>query len=117
MGFGRGAMRVSSLGYVIVETTDLFKWRHFAVTTLGLMESTPGPDGSLRLRIDERPFRLAVIAGQADRFVSAGWEFRDEAAWEACLASLRAAEVAVRMGSDAEAANRLAHKIAFCRDP
>src|SRR5438270_7156870 len=109
-------MSVSSLGYVIIETVDPSKWRHFALTTLGLMEGAPGPDGSLRLRIDERPFRIAVINGRAERFVSAGWEFPNEGAWQACLASLRAADFAVRMGSAAEASNRFALKIAYCQD-
>ena len=69
-------MSVRSLGYVIIEATDLERWRQFALTTLGLMAGPLGPDGSLRLRIDERPFRLAVIPGRTDRFVSCGWEFR-----------------------------------------
>jgi len=110
-------MTVSSLGYVIIETTDLTKWREFAIATLGLMESTTGPEGGLLLRVDERPFRLAIIPGKADRFLGAGWEFRDAAAWEGCLTSLRAADIPVRVGSSAEAANRLAHKIAYCKDP
>ncbi len=110
-------MTVRSLGYVIIEATDLEHWRRFALSTLGLMAGPPGPDGSLRLRIDERPFRLAVIPGKANRFVSCGWEFRDLQALDACLASLGAADVAVRAGTADEAANRLARQIAFCNDP
>lgn len=110
-------MTVSSLGYVIIEATDPEAWRHFAVSVLGLMQAQAGPDGSLRLRVDERPFRIAVLPGTADRFVSAGWEFRDADALDACVASLRAADVPVRVGSEGEAANRLAKRIAFCSDP
>jgi 3,4-dihydroxy-9,10-secoandrosta-1,3,5(10)-triene-9,17-dione 4,5-dioxygenase len=110
-------MAVRSLGYVVIEATDLQRWRRFAVETLGLMEGPPGPDGSLRLRIDERPFRIAVVAGKADRFASAGWEFRDEQALQACVDGLRAAGVAVRAGTDREAANRLAKQVMFCSDP
>jgi 3,4-dihydroxy-9,10-secoandrosta-1,3,5(10)-triene-9,17-dione 4,5-dioxygenase len=110
-------MTVRSLGYVIIESTDLQRWRQFAVTTLGLMEGEPGPDGSLRLRIDERPFRIAVIPGKTDRFVSCGWEFQDAQALDACLAGLRAADVAVRAGTPDEATNRLAKRVVFCADP
>lgn len=110
-------MAVTSLGYVIVEAVDLEKWRHFAVAVLGLMQGETGQDGSLRLRIDERPFRIAVIPGDTDRFVSAGWEFRDSEALDACIAGLRAADVPVRIGSEREAANRLAKRIVFCSDP
>ncbi len=110
-------MRVRSLGYVIIESTDLRRWRRFALETLGLMEGPAGPDGSLRLRIDERPFRLAVTPGAVDRFVSAGWEFRDAQALDVCIENLRAAGVSVRMGDEQEAASRLAQRIAFCSDP
>jgi 3,4-dihydroxy-9,10-secoandrosta-1,3,5(10)-triene-9,17-dione 4,5-dioxygenase len=110
-------MAVTSLGYVIVEATDLEKWRHFAVSVVGLMQGEAGADGSLRLRVDERPFRIAVIAGKADRFVSTGWEFRDAEVLDACIASLRSADVAVRIGSESEAANRLAKRVVFCSDP
>lgn len=110
-------MKASTLGYLIVESTDPEKWRHFAVSVIGLMQGDNGPDGSLRFRIDDRPFRLSVVAGKADRLLGAGWEFRDVAALDACIASLRAADVKVRFGSEAEAANRLAKRIAFCSDP
>jgi 3,4-dihydroxy-9,10-secoandrosta-1,3,5(10)-triene-9,17-dione 4,5-dioxygenase len=110
-------MTVSSLGYVIIETTDPEQWRQFAGSVLGLMPAEAGSDDSLRWRIDERPFRIAVVAGNSDRFVSAGWEFPDSDALDACLASLRAADVSVRVGSESEAANRLAKRIAFCSDP
>lgn len=110
-------MAVTSLGYVIIETTQPERWRHFAGSVLGLMQADEGPDGSLRWRIDERPFRLAVVAGNTDRFVSAGWEFRDSDALDACIASLRSADVPIRVGGESEAANRLAKRIVFCGDP
>ena len=72
-------MTVRSLGYVVVEATDVGAWRKFALDTLGLMEGPAGADGGLRLRIDERPFRIAVVPGKKNRFISCGWEFRDAA--------------------------------------
>ena len=110
-------MAVTSLGYVIIEATEPERWRQFAGSVLGLMPAEPGPDGSMRWRIDERPFRIAVVVGNSDRFVSAGWEFRDSDALEACIASLHASDVPVRVGSESEAANRLAKQIVFCSDP
>lgn len=110
-------MPVRSLGYVMVEATDLEKWRQFALTTLGLMEGPPGEDGSLRLRIDERPFRLAVSPAATDCFAAAGWEFGDPDEFDVCLESLRAADIPVRAGTTAEAAGRLVKRLAFCADP
>lgn len=110
-------MPVRSLGYVIVEATDLEKWRQFALATLGLMEGPPGEDRSLRVRIDARPFRLVVLPADTDRFAAAGWEFGDSQELDACLESLRAADIPVRAGTASEAGARLVKRLAFCDDP
>lgn len=110
-------MAVSSLGYVVVEATDVGAWRKFGVETLGLAEGPPGPDGSLRLRVDERPFRIGVIPGKADRFIAAGWEFRDNSSLEAALASLRSAGVEVRAGTQAEGEARCVKQLFHAADP
>jgi 3,4-dihydroxy-9,10-secoandrosta-1,3,5(10)-triene-9,17-dione 4,5-dioxygenase len=110
-------MTVRSLGYVVVEAADVAAWRRFAVEVIGLMEGPAGADGSARFRIDERPFRIAVVPGKKDRFLSCGWEFRDAAELEAAVAALRAAGTEVRAGSAAEADNRAVRQIAFCSDP
>jgi 3,4-dihydroxy-9,10-secoandrosta-1,3,5(10)-triene-9,17-dione 4,5-dioxygenase len=110
-------MTVRSLGYVVVESADVAAWRKFALEVIGLMEGPPGADGSVRFRIDERPFRIAVVPGKKNRFFSCGWEFRDAAELEATIATLRQAKVEVRQGSAAEAENRAVRQIAFCADP
>ena len=110
-------MPASSLGYVVVEATTLAPWRRFAVDTLGLMAGAEGPEEGLRLRVDERPFRMLVLPGKADRFVAAGWEFPDREQFETCLASLRAADVKVEMAGSAVAADRCVSELARCVDP
>ena len=110
-------MPASSLGYVVVEATTLAPWRRFAVDTLGLMAGTESPDEGLRLRLDERPFRILVLPGKSDRFIAAGWEFPDREQFETCLASLRAADVKVEMASSAAAAGRCVSELARCVDP
>src|SRR6202011_6303066 len=113
---GEVLMAATTLGYVVVESVDPSVWRKFA-DTLGLMEGVPGPDGALRLRIDERPFRIPVRQGTQNRFVGAGWEFKNAASLAACLEGLREAGVAVRAGSAAETEARCVREIAFCADP
>jgi 3,4-dihydroxy-9,10-secoandrosta-1,3,5(10)-triene-9,17-dione 4,5-dioxygenase len=110
-------MTVRTLGYVVVEATDVAAWRKFALEIIGLMEGPPGPDGSTRFRIDERPFRIAVLPGKRNRLISCGWEFRDAAEFEDALAMLRSADVEVRSGSAAEADSRAVRELAFCSDP
>ena len=60
-----GAAGLHSLGYVVVETTDLDRWTELAVEVLGMVPGT-GPDpAALYLRVDDRPARVIVHAGRA----------------------------------------------------
>ena len=69
--------RVHSLGYLVVETTDLDRWRELAVDVLGMLPGK-GPDtNALYLRVDDRPYRLVIHPGQTERLVTIGWECRD----------------------------------------
>ena len=109
-------MKIHSLGYVRLESTDVGQWRGFAEDVLGL-RATDGPDGSLRLRMDERPVRIAIVPGQHDRLVAAGLELRDKAALDAAVAQLEAAGVAVKEGSAADAEERLVERFVSVQDP
>jgi 3,4-dihydroxy-9,10-secoandrosta-1,3,5(10)-triene-9,17-dione 4,5-dioxygenase len=110
-------MAVSTLGYVVVEARDTGAWRRFGVDVLGLGAGPGAADGSLRLRIDERPFRILVVPAKSDRFLSAGWEFPNDAALDAAVDSLRGANVEVRTGTAEESAHRCVRRIAHCSDP
>lgn len=87
---------IKSLGYIIVQTTDIDRWRTFAFDVLGFAEgSGPDPD-ALYLRVDERPARITVVPGDDDRVVTIGWEVRDGAALARVRAAVDGAGVAVR---------------------
>ena len=61
-------MNVKSLGYVVIQSTDLERWRDFGTGVVGMMESPGMPtDGNLYLKMDDRPFRFAIQAGMAPR--------------------------------------------------
>lgn len=110
-------MGVGSLGYVVAETRDLAAWQGFATNVLGLMPAAaPGP-GALAFRIDERPFRLLVTEGAREGFLTAGLEFVCAAEYEAALARLREAGVALDQATDAEARARHAHALTRVSDP
>jgi 3,4-dihydroxy-9,10-secoandrosta-1,3,5(10)-triene-9,17-dione 4,5-dioxygenase len=109
-------MKIHSLGYVRLESTDVGQWRGFAEDVLGL-RATDGPDGSLRLRMDERPVRIAIVPGQHDRLIAAGLELRDKAALDAAVAELEAAGVAVKEGAAADADDRLVERFVSVQDP
>jgi 3,4-dihydroxy-9,10-secoandrosta-1,3,5(10)-triene-9,17-dione 4,5-dioxygenase len=110
-------MGVSSLGYVVCEAPELGAWSRFGIDVLGLAAG-PGTDAEcLHLRVDERPFRVLVNKGKANRYVSTGWEFRDDAALDAAITSLRDAGVEVRSGTEGKAAARSVRRLAHCNDP
>ena len=82
-------MAVASLGYIIAKTRDLPSWAAFARNVLGVMSTPSGRDDVLLFRVDDRPFRIWVEAGDADAFVMPGWEFQTEAEMDAAIQRLR----------------------------
>jgi 3,4-dihydroxy-9,10-secoandrosta-1,3,5(10)-triene-9,17-dione 4,5-dioxygenase len=110
-------MGVGSLGYVVAETRDLGAWRRFGTGVLGLMEASAPASGMLAFRIDKRPFRLLIVEGAREGFLTAGLEFVSPGDYQAALAALRAAGVAVEEATPTEAKARHAHGLARCSDP
>ena len=108
---------VHSLGYLVVETTDLDRWRELAVDVLGMAVGR-GPDPeALYLRIDDRPARIVIHPGQTDRLVAIGWEVRDRETFRAVVRQLEDAGAPVKHGTEAEASERRVQELVFTEDP
>lgn len=86
-------MKIHSLGYLAVQSTDLAKWRQFAVEIIGLMPGQRDDEDLLWLRMDDRVQRICVERGDQDCVIAAGWELRDDIDFEDALAELDAAGV------------------------
>lgn len=110
-------MAVQSLGYVVIETQDLAKWRDFAVDVVGAMPAQSGRDDVLLFRIDDRAFRLWVQKGEKDAFIAPGWEFAGKADFDAALDRLRAAGRPVEIADIMEARERKVYALARSSDP
>lgn len=110
-------MAIRSLAYIVVESADLERWRAFACGVMGMEAATESDDARLLLRMDGRPFRLAVHKGEAERFVAAGWQYASKAAYEAGIAKLASAGVALETASKAEAKSRHLSEYVRCADP
>jgi 2,3-dihydroxybiphenyl 1,2-dioxygenase len=109
--------RVHSLGYLVVETTDLPRWRELAVDVLGMALGTgPDPD-ALYLRVDDRPYRLVIHPGQTERLVTVGWECRDRETFREVVAQLEAAGAPVKAGSAEDAEARRVQEFVTTADP
>lgn len=80
-----------ALGYAVIYTDPAAAeaWRPFATEGLGLMASTDPSDGeALRLRMDERSCRLAVVPAEEESF-TLGWEYENRQQFEAAAKALR----------------------------
>lgn len=107
--------KIESLAYVVAESTDVTNWRTFAEQILGA--AAVDAPGGLDVKIDERDARIAVVKGDADRYVASGWEVASDADFAATIAALRKAGVEVRDGTAAEASARRFTKLAHFADP
>lgn len=106
-----------SLGYLVVETTDLPRWRELAVDVLG-MAVGQGPDGdALYLRIDDHAARVIVHPGSTDRLVACGWQVKDKRAFDDVVRRLQDAGVPVKPGTGEEADERHVQEFLTTRDP
>jgi 2,3-dihydroxybiphenyl 1,2-dioxygenase len=109
--------RVHSLGYLVVETTDLERWRELAVDVLGMAVGKGPQEGSLYLRLDDRPARVVIHPGQAERLIAVGWEVRDKETWKQVVRQLEDAGAPVKVASVEECEERRVQECVFTEDP
>ena len=108
-------MDIRGLGYIGINARDVQRWRQYA-ERLGTM-AVGGP-GGLDLRIDERPFRVAVSeTAAAEGLAFTGWEVADAAALDCAADQLRAAGSTVRSASDGDARARQVRGLVRTTDP
>lgn len=107
---------IKGLGYIVAECVDPGRWKSFGTEVLGAM-AFDEPDGGVRLKIDDRPFRILVVKGDADRYQSSGWEVAHEQAFEQACQALEAAGAKPRRAGAAERASRRVTGLVFFEDP
>lgn len=109
-------MRIAGLGYVVIGSTDLARWRRFGVELLG-MAAFDAADGGLYLKMDERHFRYLIVPHATDVFLASAWEVNDQPAFAAARAALEAARHIVETGSREQSALRKVQEFFSCTDP
>lgn len=107
---------IRGLGYVVAEAKDPARWVRFGDEVLGAMSYTE-EDGTVRLKIDERPLRILVLEGEGDRYVASGWEVAHEQAFDQALKELKAAGAMPQVASAAQRQQRRVSGLAFFSDP
>lgn len=111
-------MNVRSLGYAWIEATDPTQWLEYGTQVLGLMVAPTQPDdGTVYLKMDERPYRFAIFKGEQNRLAWLGWELQSEADFHEARERLTQAGVAFETGSAAEARQRRVREFIRLQDP
>lgn len=93
---------ITALGYAGIAARDLAAWHKFAETILGAQ--VDADDGSLKIRVDERAWRILVEPGDADDLAFLGWETANAEGFAETLAALTA------LGVDAQSRPDLAQR-------
>lgn len=106
---------VIALGYIVVESARAARWDAFGAEVLGAQPSWESEE--LRLRFDDRPYRIIVAPGTEDRVRAVGWQVGDGEALEQIEKRLRSAQIDVQSASEAEAFRRGVGGLLRLRDP
>jgi 3,4-dihydroxy-9,10-secoandrosta-1,3,5(10)-triene-9,17-dione 4,5-dioxygenase len=111
-------MDIAALGYVVIETTDLEKWRLFGTQILGLMvaPNVHAPQ-QLYFKMDQYLYRLRIVQGSHDCFLYAGWELPSRASFTRAVQELQSADIAVEIGSREQGGVRGVREFARFVDP
>jgi len=109
-------MSVRSLGYALVDATDLQAWREFAVDLLGLGVAYED-DSRLVLRMDDKSYRLDIRLAQSDRVATLGWEVAGPSELESIAQRLEKAGHPVKRHELATALAREVSGLVTVQDP
>jgi 3,4-dihydroxy-9,10-secoandrosta-1,3,5(10)-triene-9,17-dione 4,5-dioxygenase len=108
--------QVQSLAYVVVESTNPAAWKEYGERMLG-MRAADAPAGGLWLKMDERPFRIAVVEGERDAYRVSGWEVASARDFDQLLSALAVAGVATQRAEPALCAQRCVKDLVSFSDP
>ena len=108
-------MDIRGLGYIGIDVADVASWRAYG-ELLGAM--VVPDDTGLRLKIDERQFRVVVQhTTGSEGLAFAGWEVPDAAALATAAVEFEQAGCTTEVASTAECAERLVRGLIRTTDP
>lgn len=86
---------IRNLAYIGFTSPAADEWRTFGPDVLGAELAPDGPDGSVRLRVDDAAWRIAIHPGEADDLAYIGWDVDD---LDASIAAVESAGIEVTDG-------------------
>jgi len=108
---------IQSLSYIGISSPNAEKWLEFGPEVLGLEVAERGPDGAVRLRVDDAGYRIAIHPGAKDDLAYLGWAVAGAEALRDSIIHLEKHGLEVHMGDKALAALRGVAEVAWFTDP
>lgn len=108
---------IESLSYLGFTSPRASEWNELGPNVLGLQVAPAEADGVIRLRMDDAAYRISIAEGPIDNLDHIGWGVAGPEAFEAAIARLQDAGVAVRRESEGLAASRCVADVASFTDP
>ena len=111
-------MKIKSLSYILIESTNLENWEAYARDVVGLMKNNDlSNENNLFFRMDESPFRFQVQKGDNDRYARGGFELEDKEAFEEAKKELSNYGIEVKIESKEIATVRCVEELLSFDDP
>ena len=68
---------IKNLAYIGFRSPNAEEWRSFGPEVLGAELAPDGPDGAVRLRVDDAAHRIVIHPGERNELAYLGWEVDD----------------------------------------
>lgn len=107
---------VRELGYLVIEATDLERWRSFLADALGLAV-TESASGELVARMDDHARRITVVEGPADDVTAVGFEAASTDDLDQIASRLRGRGIDVVDGGETTTRDRHVDRLVSLTDP
>jgi extradiol dioxygenase len=104
---------INALSYIGFRSPNAQAWATFGPEVLGAQLAQTGPDGAVRLRVDEAEARLIVHPGERDELAYFGWDVGDQAGLDATTERVRRAGLTAGADPQAAAERRVAEVVAY----
>lgn len=104
---------ITALSYIGFVSPHADEWNTFGPEVLGAQLAEPGPDGAVRLRVDDRDARIAIHPGASEQLAYLGWDVTDAAGLAAATERLVAAGIAVTPDPQAAQLRKVTEVAAF----
>ncbi|WP_218830231.1 VOC family protein, partial [Rhodococcus sp. 05-340-2] len=115
--FEEKSMSITALGYLGVSSPRYQDWREFGGAVLGAQVTDDGPDGAVRLRIDDVDWRVQIHPGEQDRLEYIGWLAHSEKDLPALVDTLAGVGIEASWGSRELAESRGVFTLITFTDP